>query len=550
MNRAIFSFLLISSLMSLSFSTFAQLKLQASVDRNPVMINESFILEITANESVDVSDLDLSPLARTGLIQGRTATSSQTQIINGDIAKTTRWSIVLLARNAGDYQIPALSLNNVRSNPITVKVVPGNPNKGKSGNEIFVKSRVEHDSLYLQQSTKLITRLYFSSQVDLQGGTLLDPSLDGATIKQQGKDREDSEIIMGVRYRVIERTYTLTPQSSGQFTITSPTFNGEISVNRRRSSFSAFSNSKPVSAIGNDVSINVLPIPNGYQGAWLPSDMVQLAEEWQPNTVEFTVGEPITRTLTLTALNVNPEQLPELTGSYPSSFKVYPDQGETHAVARQNAIVAQRVQSEAIVATEVGEFTLPEMTVSWFNTKTKQQQNAVLPSRTIKVVAAAESEQPILPALTSPQTQADCPVTASTPSNTLWSWFSYLGWLLWLLTMVLWWKKSNKAPKHTESQPQAYSLSALKAACKQNNYQQVRVELLKWAQSMWPEKNIRHLNQLNGLVSDELWQAMNEVQQAMYSTKATSWDGNQFYNVFKNQKVSPAKSEKTLAKLN
>ena len=88
-------------LLLIANKAFALTQLTATVDRNPVMVNESFVLQIVANDSIDVSDLDMSPLMRSGLTVGRTSTSSQTQIINGNISKTT----TLRAKNANSKQI-------------------------------------------------------------------------------------------------------------------------------------------------------------------------------------------------------------------------------------------------------------------------------------------------------------------------------------------------------------------------------------------------------------------------------------------------------------
>lgn len=292
----------------LSFQVSANIELNASVDRNPVMERESFVLKIEANDSVNTNDLDLSSLQRTGFIVGRTATGSQTQIINGSIQKSTTWSVVLTAKQQGTYTIPALKLANASTSPIEVNVVRASSSKDYKDESIFIKNTLETSNLYVQQSVKLTTKLYISPQVQLQSGSLSEPTLEGALIQQQGKDKDATEIINGIRYRVIERIYTITPQSSGDFTVVSPTFNGDVTApSRRRSAFSSFSQSKPVTAFGQDFTINVQPIPTSYTGVWLPSSIVQLNEEWSPSKDTFDVGEPITRTITLTALNVNEE---------------------------------------------------------------------------------------------------------------------------------------------------------------------------------------------------------------------------------------------------
>lgn len=553
----IFSRVCAASLMLFAAFTQATTQVTVTVDRNPVMVNESFVLEIVANDSLDGNDLDLTPIRQSGLVVGRTATSSQTQIINGSISKTTSWNVVLLARKEGQFIIPSLTIDGVSSTPITVNVIKSSTANGQTNQPIFLKNTIEQTELYLQQTVKLVTRLYFAPNIDLQSGTLTDPSLDGAAIKQHGKDKDSSEIIMGVRYRIIERVYTLTPQSSGRFTITSPAFNGEISTGRRRSSFSNFGGTKPVTSLGNDIVINVKSIPQDYSGPWLPSELVMLNEEWQPEQDSYEVGEPITRTFTLTALNVNEEQLPEITGTYPSSFKTYPDQSESHSDIRQNAIVSQRISTEAIVATQPGEFTLPEVKVSWFNTKTKRQEVATIASKNI-IIKPSSNAQAATPVtnLQSPiqqttisennqclsQDEAGSNIGSTGDDNSLNSliknsnWFTWLGWGLWLFTLAAWFtraavKPQSKMPEKQEQSTSAFNSKALKKACSDNDANEVRIELLKWARCEFSQ-SITSLTELSKVVNPELQQQITQLQASKYSKQPSAWTGKDLWRAF------------------
>lgn len=543
MVRSIFRHLTILVFSLFMGQVWAVNNLTASVDRNPVMERESFILQIEADDSVSSDELDLSPLDNLGLVVGRTSTSSQTQVVNGKMSQTTTWSVLLVARTAGKYVIPALTLRGAKTQPITIEVIKSSPQQAGSGQPIFIKNNIERKELYIQQSTKLVTRLYFSPQVELQSGTLSEPELAGAFVQQQGKDKETSEIIMGVRYRVIERIYTVTPQNSGEFVITSPTFNGEVATGNRRRLFS-INQTKPVSAFGADLKITVLPIPDNYQGTWLASDIVQLNEEWQPEKDTFEVGEAITRTFTLMALNVNEEQLPEVSGSYPSAFKVYPDQTESHSVLRQNGLVAQRISSEAIVANKPGTYTLPEVSVSWFNTKIKRQEQAIVPARTVTIVAA--QEQANNPAITNlaPQQNVqvqECPVLTpcETSSETPWYqalWFTISGWILFVITAVLAFFSRNsdtrKPANNTVKHERKFDLSTLKRACQKNDASSARAELVSWGQQYY---TIANLNELEPLVSAQLQREIRRLNMSQYSATPTQWQGENLWKLIQHE---------------
>ena len=574
--------LLLLTLCSLFFfvnNAFAFSTLTATLDRNPVMEREPFVLEVTADGSLDRDVLKVSELNSSGLSIGRVSTSSQTQIINGDFSRTTTWRIIITAQKAGQYQIPSFEIDGVRSQPIKLNVVKMTNQKSSTNEPIFLKNTLDKQQLYLQESLSLVTRLYISPQVNLQSGTLSEPELEGAFIKQQGKDKDSSDIVNGIRFRVIERIYSVTPQASGDFTLKPPTFNGEVSVNNRRQSFFNMAQTQPISAFSEDLKIKVLPIPAHYSGTWLPSTLVQLNEEWQPDKNQFEVGEAITRTFTLTALNVNEEQLPDVKGQYPDSFNLYPDQSESHSVLRQNALVSQRVNSEALIANQPGTYTLPEVRLNWFNTKTQQAQVAILPARTIEVLASANAStqspnqnaslssnnSKMLANENDHSSNADCPVAEKTitkhnntvlDSMLLWS-----GWITWLATLMvgLLLFKSSKLTTHSNQSPPLespssqpnYNKSKLKKACQSNESQLARQQLLLWAQNRFT--NVITLSELQVLVSAELSQQISLLEQSKYSANKSQWKGAPLWNTliaFEKSQTKSTKSTSVLPPLN
>jgi hypothetical protein len=555
-------------LLLVSVNSYAIDTLTASVDRNPVMERESFILKIQADDSVNTNDLDLSSLYSSGFIVGRIATGSQTQIINGDFSKSTTWSIVLTAKGAGDYTIPAFSLKGKRSNPITIKVIKSTQSDSTRDQKLFVKNEITQTDIYVQQTIKLTTKLFISPQVELQSGSLSEPVLEGAFIQQQGKDKDMSEIVNGIRYRVIERVYTITPQASGDFTIKSPSFTGDIvTVSNNRSRFSAFKQSRPVTKFGEDFNLTVKPIPPDYSGAWLPSTVVQLNEEWQPDKDTFKVGEAITRTITLTAVDVNEEQLPDIAIAYPDSVKVYPDQAETASAVRRSSLVSQKTMSEAIIPNQAGKIELPEIKVSWFNTIMKRQQTATLPARVITVLPADNktANMPSVNALQNgtssavqgenePQVENDN--SANTASLTqvnmlvLWS-----GWLvalvLAIIVAVLLMKlkqrsKTNmnlgnasagfaSAGSAQNNSAQAFNIKELKASCIANQPNQAYQLLSQWLSIQYP--GLATIEDIKEHLNASLQREINLLLATKYATQSnsTTWQGAGLWQAIEEQ---------------
>ncbi|ALT00353.1 hypothetical protein AT746_06160 [Lacimicrobium alkaliphilum] len=473
----------------------------ASVDKNPAMVDEAIILEVSANDAVDNNLFDSSVLLK-DFVVGRTSVSTQTQIINFDMTRTTRWTTRLIPRKAGRFTIPAFEIAGQRSEPIELMVLPASQSSANQARDIYIETEVDLNKVYLQQQIHYVAKLYLSR--DLQRGSLTAPKLENADIRQIGKDKEYTEISSGQRYRVIERRFAIIPQSSGKFTIEGPIFDGEITQPSNRS-YGFFNQSKPVSRVGKPIDIEVLAMPDNYRQHWLPSEYVELHQEWQSAGDQYKVGEPITRILTLTALGVVEEQLPEINSQYPDEFKSYPDQANTSTVEKDDTLVAQRRETIAIIPTQAGTLTIPEVKVAWFNTLTGQTEYATLEEQTIEVAPAQISSAEDVPLPVSSdntdnqqqserqqQTAPDKPQSASADENqdspgNWWSVISILLLVLWLLTLLLWWCQSRRKPSAARIKPNTAATDdekqlwqQLQQAIKRHDSQAVIAALTPW----------------------------------------------------------------------
>jgi hypothetical protein len=372
------------------------LQLSASVDRNAVLLDESIVLNLVAQGSASRDALDFTAL-QTDFRTSQPSFSQSTQIINGSMSRTVTWSINLYPKQTGTFTIPSFTIDGQSSNQFTVRILPVDTASSEQPREFYVTSSIDNQVIYLQQQILYTVKIHLSR--DIQRGQLTQPSLTGAIVEQIGEDQDYQEIIDGVRYRIIERKYAIIPQSSGQFTISGPMFEAEVPTNSRRS-FANFGRSKNIARRAPDIDIDVRPIPDNYSDTWLPSELVELTEQWQGDTQPLQVGEPVTRTITLTALGLTKEQLPSISLPYHPSFKVYPEQAKLATVERNNRLIAQGVFNSAIIPEEAGNFVLPEVRIAWFNVNTGETQFASIPARSIEVVDKTDN------IANTPQTQA------------------------------------------------------------------------------------------------------------------------------------------------
>ena len=417
--------------------SFAATKLQASVDKNPVLAGEFFMLNISVDDNVKGEQPDTSVLLK-DFVVGPTSLSTRTNIINGSINKQTTWSVKLMTRTEGQYTIPSFTVSGLSSQPIDLTVTKRAAN-ADNNNDIFVKTSLSSNSLYVQEAGVYTLKLYLAKE--LLDGSLSTPSMEDAQLTQLGKQTESYELVDGKRYLVITREYLIQPQKSGPYTIAAPVFQGRVQQNYRQ---------LEVSAIGEDQQIEIKPIPSDYKGAWLPSELVNLGEEWQPSDDTIEVGTPITRTITLTALGVTKEQLPDIEMPTINGIRSYPDQKVNNNAVRNGRVVSQQTASYALLPQTPGTYTLPEIKLPWFNTKINRISFATLPARKITVTPSStvvntpvNTEQSIENTPVD-ETKVDANTSAQMQTARSYTplWLiavALLGYILWIGTAIYYW---------------------------------------------------------------------------------------------------------------
>jgi hypothetical protein len=510
----------------------------ASVDKNPVMADESFNLTITANDDVDRSAFDPSVLMK-DFVVGRTSISTQTQMINFNTTRTTIWTTVLIPRKEGRFTIPAFDVDGERTQAIQLMVVPVSASSSVQGRDIFITTELDVAEAYLQQQLRYTVKLYLGQE--LQRGSLANPTLENADIRQVGKDKEYNELKDGRRYRVIERTFAIIPQQSGIYTIQGPLFEGEI-IDNSRQSFGFFNRSTPVNRVGPSQDITVLPIPPNYPHHWLPSDFVQINEEWQGDTSQYHAGEPITRTITLTAIGVVEEQLPEINGSYPDNVKTYPDQAETATVEKDKTLIAQRKESVAIIPSEAGKLVLSEVRVPWFNVLTKKTEYTSLPEKVLNILPAVNQPSQPIP-VSQPEQKSIAAVSTPTSVNSgslqivsdpdrIWQWLSLGLFIVWVLTLVLWlWTVKFRRPKayinlsQKTERDNSVQWNTLNKAILKSDKKLILSLLPPFLAQLIGQPNLTLSQSLHKLNDLQLNEQINLMLAAQYGQTNQSWDG-------------------------
>jgi len=298
------------------------------------------------------------------------------------------------------------------------------------------------------------------------------------------------------------------------------------------------------------LKIQVLPQPASYpQAAWLPAQAVTLDYEWHGNPQALSLGEPLTLQIEFKAKGLSQAQLPEIVLAPSKGFKYYPDQAKTQDVTTEEGIIGVRSQSIAIVPTEVGSRTLPEIRIPWWNTQHGRIEYAVIPAQRLTTFNnnPTQENSPVNPEPMVPTSQADNSTQqAPTSSSLLWPLVSLGLLVLWLATLGLWWAKSKETvetPSSVDrSTPLNPRLKDIRQACRDNDASQARAHILNWARSQWQFDGNSLSNLAKQIEEPALKEALVQLDNFLYSPVNDSWQGEYLWQLLRAHK--PVKTTK------
>lgn len=551
LNKHIFCWLLLffCSLL-LSFSTGAA-EIQVDIDRNPVNLNESFQITFSATESPDGSP-DFAALEDNFQILNQQR-SSNVSLINGKMSRNEQWVVNVMANQAGELLIPPVAFGSDMSRPMKIMVNETAPTTTSNNHEdVFLDVAVTPENPFVQSQVLYTLKLF--RRVQISQASLNEPEVKDAVVEKLGEDSTYSTQVNGEDYWVTERKYAIFPQQSGTLTIAPLTLTAEV-VSNQRSRFNGFFNRQATEThriASKAIILNVQPVPQNFtDSAWLSAESLEIKQSWSDNRLQSKVGEPLTRTINLMAKGATVGQLPELAGQTSiDGIKTYPDQPVLKEDKQSDGLVARREEKIAYIANKPGEYTIPALTISWFNTKTQKVEVAKLPEAKVSVLAADGATQPAptLAASQLPQTPAEhlAVATQTSPSENLF-WQGLSGFLAvgWLLNMIWFYRKGR--PKTTsvkqtgDQKPAMNEQKNLKAACLQNNPQAAKQALLVWGKQQFGVENLDLISQAcTGVLSAEI----RLLNQCLYSANQGSWNGQALWQAFSQFKVEPQNQTK------
>tara|TARA_Y100001956_G_scaffold35617_1_gene34969 strand:+ start:511 stop:2151 length:1641 start_codon:yes stop_codon:yes gene_type:complete len=525
------------SLLSMLFALVSPSSLAANisvtVSKNKVVKNEVFQLRIVVDEKVSSDDLDLSVLEKDFYV-GRPSFGTSLNIINGSRSTRSEWNISLAAQRLGTATIPSFTIDGSQSQPISIQVSMDS-DEPKVSDLVALQSTINKQTLYPNESALLKTRLIIKADPRrLQNPSVIPPQAQGLTLDAIGEPNQYQSVLDGVEVTVLDQNYRVTADNSGDFTLSSIGFTGSVVYGNNRTGTTKLvsANTKP-----EKFSITVNPIPDNYQGAWLPASSLNLSQRWsdsdgngiQNKTIETKVGESISRELTLDIQGVTSERFPDIKVSYPDSVRVYQEKPQ---FSQLDDGTTRMTVTQVLIPQQQGEIKLNDIQINWWNSQSASSAVAKLDGLTLNVAQGDLVNNSESAVFNAPQHTTE---TVVVKDAGFWPYLTALFAGLWLLTSVVLLKRTKQPAPSTQPQ---YSVQGSAKALIQaiENGDSVRSGYLA---KEWISETVFQDSALREQINLEL-QAM---QRSQYSASNDTWSSSELIALIRKAEKQNAKAK-------
>lgn len=346
------------------------------------------------------------------LRNGRTSSSQQTRLINGNAEYSVTQSLLIeaTAPEVGRFQIPGYVIDykgqRLQVPAASLEVLERSADAGPTRDElVFMKAELP-DELYVGQMVALDLKLYLEESVQLSGLNSFDRSADGFTISELPDDyRESVEVVNGRRYRTLTWPLSLTPIQTGeqkigfQFGLTARLPGQGSRDNSRRSPFGGslfddfFGRTERLNVFTDPMTLKVLPLPEEGQPDSFTGAIGDMAMEVSADSEESVQGEPIMLSLVLKGSG----NFERISGpSFPDSdiWKYYEPEKKFEASDDLGLKGSLRFDY-VFIPQSFGELAIPETRFSYFDPETREYVELIAPPIAVKVSKAAKSFTPV-----------------------------------------------------------------------------------------------------------------------------------------------------------
>ena len=373
------------------------LTMEASLDRSRVTVGEAVTLTVILSSQGSVPTPNLPTPDGFDVVGRTSSTSTSISIVNGAMTTTRKVSYIysLQANREGrftigpatvDYQgktyrSQSMNLEVTRSaNPRQVRPRGGTGSAGNAqhsqeiGQNLYILAEPDRRTVFVGQQVTVAYRLY--TRYDLQnvryGQT---PSYTGfwaETVYDAQRLNQTSELVYGKAFRVaLLKRVALFPTTTGTQPLEQLEVICDIPIRVRQKSlfdmdpFAPFGRTKQVTVRSGDLSIEVLPLPEGAPVGFAGAvGRYTLSTQASPVTVP--AGDPITLRVTVSGEG-NLNSVPDLIRPDTDAFRFYDPQATIRSEVNSDKVGGSKTFEYVVIPQQEGRLQLPALKLAYFD---------------------------------------------------------------------------------------------------------------------------------------------------------------------------------------
>ncbi len=420
-----------AALLALTFAgtAFAEVEFYQTVDHPEVGLEDTFRLTIVVSDAPDGAQLKFPASGDLEVLSTSQSTQASYHLGGGGsgvIQRVQKYVRVMRATRVGTINIPPATLTTsnktYRTESIQLTVKKGrlhdsqaqrplpdpfrnfpfpslpDPFAGQGGDEdedaapdidiprsdsdLFLRATVDKQDLFVGEQTTL--SLYIFSRVDLSSVDQVSmPKLDGfwsEDVESPNQLSGEQKIINGVPYRAyLLKRRALFPVKAGKLTINSAEADittGFLFAGHR------------VHRKSNELTLRVRPLPPGAPGPVSNASVGEWRLSTEVSQTQTELGQPVTVRVSLEGRgNLKNSTLPPLTG--PAALKIYDPTTSDRPTVTRGKIGGRRTQEYLVMAQQTGTFTLPALSLHYFNPEAQKYETTRTDPITLTVVPGA-----------------------------------------------------------------------------------------------------------------------------------------------------------------
>lgn len=343
-----------------------------TMETQEVFLGDSVVIEVRWSGLAD--PIDFSPLQLAATVMRETA-GTRIAVIQGEVVEISSARIELVPQAVGLLELGPLRAGDVVSNSVALQITEAKRLDWTPGPEdIRLEQTVSRQNPWLQQ--QVVLDIVLRTRHPIHDEEVALPDLEGLRSIVVHKERRTLEGADGGWSQIAWR-YLVFPQHSGRIPIAGARISGAIEKSRaERARFD-------LAAPATDLTVRPAAFPATQW--WIAARRLTLSDAWSRDPRELKAGDEVERVITVSALDVLPEQIPDVAMDETRGLSITP-----LGVERGMKLVGDHVEAQAshrfrIRAMSPVPVFLDTVRLRWWSTADESAEEAIIPARRIDI---------------------------------------------------------------------------------------------------------------------------------------------------------------------